>query len=36
MIRSLWRGWNIVLFLDRASSHKAEESIFLAEELGIA
>ena len=36
MIRSLWRGWNIVLFLDRASSHKAEESIFFAEELGIA
>jgi len=36
MIRSLWRGWNLVLFLDRASSHKAEESIFLAEELGIA
>ena len=36
MIRSLWRGWNIVLFLDRASSHKAEESIFFAEYLGIA
>jgi len=36
MIRSLWRGWNIVLFLDRAPSHKAEESILLAEELSIA
>jgi len=36
MIRSLWRGWNIVLFLDRASFHRAEESVILAEELGIA
>ncbi len=36
MIRSLWRGWNMVLFLDRASSHTAEESIFLAEDVGIA
>ena len=35
MIRSLWRGWNIVLFLDRASSHRAEESVCLAQELGI-
>jgi transposase len=35
MIRSFWRGWNIVLFLDRASSHTAEESIFLAEDVGI-
>src|SRR6266446_7925470 len=26
MIRSLWRGWNIVLFLDRASSPTAEAS----------
>src|SRR6266571_1592719 len=36
MMRSVWRGWNIVLFLDRASSHKAEEAIFFAEHLGIA
>jgi len=36
MIRSLWRGWKMLLFLDRAPSHKAEESILLAEELGIA
>jgi transposase len=36
MMRSLWRGWKIVLFLDRAPSHKAEESIILAEELHIA
>jgi transposase len=36
MIRSLWRGWKIVLFLDRAPSHKAEGSILLAEELKIA
>lgn len=36
MIRSLWRGWHIVLFLDRASSHKAEESIILADELDVA
>lgn len=36
MIRSLWRGWNIVLFLDRASSHTAEESVFLAQDLDIA
>jgi DDE superfamily endonuclease len=36
MIHSLWRGWNIVLFLDRASPHTAEESVLLAEDLGIA
>jgi hypothetical protein len=35
MMRSLWRGWNIVLFLDRAPSHKAENSICVAQELGI-
>jgi transposase len=35
MMRSLWRGWNMVLFLERASSHTAEESICLAEDLGI-
>ena len=36
MMRSLWRGWNMVLFLDRASSHTAEESVCLAHDLGIA
>lgn len=36
MRRSLWRGWHIVLFLDRASFHRAEESVVLAEELRIA
>ena len=36
MVRSFWRGWNLVLFLDRASSHTAEESVFLAHDLGIA
>jgi transposase len=36
MIRSLWRGWTIILFLDRASSHKADASLWLADELGIA
>jgi transposase len=36
MIRSLWRGWNIVLFLDKASSHTADDSVDLAEDLGIA
>jgi hypothetical protein len=35
MIRSLWRGWKIILFLDRASSHTAEESLWLADDLGI-
>jgi transposase len=36
MLRSLWRGWNIVLFLERAPSHTAEESLFFADELEIA
>lgn len=36
MRRSLWRGWKIVLFLDRAPSHTAEASIVLAKALGIA
>ena len=36
MIRALWRGWKIVLFLDRAPSHTAEESIVFAEDLGMA
>jgi transposase len=36
MIRSCWRGWHLVVFLDRAPSHRAHESIGLAQELGIA
>jgi hypothetical protein len=35
MIRSHWRGWNIVLFEDRASQHKSPESLEWAERLGI-
>jgi DDE superfamily endonuclease len=35
MIRSHWRGWNIVLFEDRASQHKSPESLSYAEQLGI-
>ena len=35
MIRSHWRGWNIVLFEDRASQHKSPESLDWAEHLGI-
>jgi transposase len=35
MIRSRWRGWNIVLFEDRASQHKSPESLAYAERLGI-
>jgi hypothetical protein len=35
VIRSRWRGWNIVLFEDRASQHTAPESLEWAEELGI-
>lgn len=35
MVRSHWRGWNIVLFEDRASQHKSPESLAYAEELGI-
>jgi transposase len=35
MIRSHWRGWNIVLFEDRASQHKAAASLRWAEQLGI-
>ena len=35
MIRSHWRGWNPVLFEDRASQHKSPSSLALAEELGI-
>lgn len=35
MIRRHWRGWNIVLFEDRGSPHKAEASLELAADLGI-
>src|SRR3954451_19909649 len=35
-VRSHWRGWNIVLFEDRAGQHTAEDSLEWAEELGIA
>jgi hypothetical protein len=35
MIRSHWRGWNIVLFEDRGSPHTAEASLELAFSLGI-
>ena len=35
MIRGHWRGWNIVLFEDRASQHKAPRSLRLAKQLGI-
>jgi transposase len=35
MIRSHWRGWNIVLFEDRGSPHLADESLRLAGELHI-
>jgi hypothetical protein len=35
MIRSHWRGWNIVLFEDRASQHTSPDSRGWAEDLGI-
>jgi DDE superfamily endonuclease len=35
MIRAHWRGWNIVLFEDRGSPHKADESLGLAARLGM-
>ena len=35
MIRAHWRGWNIVLFEDRGTPHKAEASLFFAERLDI-
>ena len=34
-ICSCWRGWNIVLFLDRGSPHRAKRSLELARRLGI-
>ena len=35
MIRSHWRGWNIILFEDRAGQHKAPASMAWAERLRI-
>jgi hypothetical protein len=35
MVRSHWRGWNIVLFEDRAPQHKATASLGWARRLGI-
>jgi DDE superfamily endonuclease len=35
LIRSHWRGWDPVLFEDRASQHESPSSLVLAEELGI-
>jgi transposase len=34
-VRARWRGWNIVLFLDRGSPHTARASRALARELGV-
>jgi transposase len=34
-IRRLWRGWHIVLFLDRGSPHRAQQSQALAKQLAI-
>jgi hypothetical protein len=34
-VKAQWRGWNIVLFLDRGSPHTAKRSLQLAQELGI-
>jgi hypothetical protein len=34
-VRSVWRGWNIVLFLDRGRPHTARVSRELAADLGI-
>jgi transposase len=33
-IRSHWRGWNIVLFEDRASQHTAGKSVWMAKACG--
>jgi hypothetical protein len=35
MVRSRWRGWNPVLFEDRASQHKSPSSLAIAEGSGI-
>ena len=34
-LRAAWRGWRIVLFLDRGSPHRAKRTRRLAEQLGI-
>jgi transposase len=34
-VRSVWRGWHVVLFVDRGSPHTAKASRALAEALGI-
>ena len=34
-VRAVWRGWNIVLFLDRGSPHTAGASRELAADLGV-
>jgi len=34
-VRSHWRGWNIVLFEDRAGQHTAEDSVDWAERLNV-
>jgi DDE superfamily endonuclease len=34
-VRAVWRGWRIVLFLDRGSPHTARASRELAAELGV-
>jgi transposase len=35
MVRSHWRGWQLVLFQDRGSPHTAADSVALAAALGI-
>jgi hypothetical protein len=35
LLRAQWRGWNLVLFLDRASVHTAADSQVVAAQLGI-
>jgi transposase len=35
MIRRHWRGWQIVLFEDRGAPHTADDSLELAQDLGI-
>lgn len=34
-LRSVWRGWNLVLFVDRGSPHTAKGSRALARSLGV-
>jgi hypothetical protein len=36
MIRAHWRGWNLMLFEDRASQHKSPKSLSYAAQLAIA